>query len=85
MSIDKNEYTIKDNKPNMVGYGDSGNFATYYMFKHLLTPEEAEEYRSELKKKDKKAYNGYLEFEKLLDETEKDYEKYSKNGGFTKW
>ena len=60
------DYEITVNDVEEYGYGETGNLATYSMFKYMLDDEEAEEYRKELKKEDPKAYKEYLEFEKEM-------------------
>lgn len=52
-------------KDTEYGYGEVGNIVTYTMLTHM-DEEESKEYREELKKKDKKSYEQYIEYEKEL-------------------
>lgn len=66
------EYKITENEPKRQGF--ETNDSIYYILKHLLNEEEEKEYREELKRRDSKKYEEYLEYEKLMDEAEKEYE-----------
>ena len=63
---EKVDIEITENDFEQYGYGETGNLATYSMFKYMLDDDEAKEYRKELKKEDPKAYKEYLEFEKEM-------------------
>lgn len=54
------EYTKYDG-----GYGSIGNMVHYLLLKDL-TGEEDKQYRDNLKKENKEAYNEYLTYEKLM-------------------
>ena len=58
------EKYIEEDNIETYGYGDTGNLATLLMFEYMLNEDESKEYRQELKKQDKKAYDEYVEFEK---------------------
>lgn len=61
---EKIDVEITENDAETYGYGDDGNLATLLMFEYMLNEDESKEYRQELKKQDKKAYEEYVEFEK---------------------
>lgn len=51
-----------------MGYGVVGNSATKFLLDHILTKEQAKDYREKLLKEDKKKYEEYLIYEKAIKE-----------------
>ena len=51
---------------DITGFGTLDNLVARLLLEYIFSPEDQKEYRKELKKKDSKAYNSFLEYEKIL-------------------
>lgn len=49
-----------------LGYGVAENIARYMLLHRILTPADAKEYREQLQKENKDAYDGFLEYEEYM-------------------
>lgn len=52
---------------DITGFGTLDNLVARLLLEYILSPEDQKEYRKELKKKNSKAYNSFLEYEKALE------------------